>query len=151
MIFHNILLATDFGPSSRAATDLAIELAQRFGAKLTVVHACDVPVGAMRLVGIPTYDAGTAESAEFDRETALIAARYANVESTLVLGPPADEILTVADVRGVDLVVLGTHGRHGLARAVMGSVAESVVRRARVPVLTTHAKPDVVRADDAMA
>ena len=54
------------------------------------------------------------------------------------LGKPSEEIVQHAAEHEIDLIVMGTHGREGLARALMGSVAETVVRRARCPVLTVH-------------
>jgi nucleotide-binding universal stress UspA family protein len=67
---------------------------------------------------------------------ALVLKRLRKAESVLVRGPAAIEVLTVADRLKADLIVMGTHGRHGVSRLFLGSVAEKVVRGSPVPVLT---------------
>ena len=70
-----------------------------------------------------------------------VKAQVPDTESLLRAGAPADEILAVAKERNVDLIVMGTHGRKGFAHALLGSIAEKVLRRADLPVLTVHAAP----------
>ncbi len=66
-------------------------------------------------------------------------------------GAPADEILEYASQRDIDLIVMGTHGREGIARALLGSVAETVVRKASCPVLTVHSPGLEVVTDEVRA
>jgi nucleotide-binding universal stress UspA family protein len=138
--FKHIVAATDFSETSRAAFELACELARECGAALTVVHVCEVP-GYDETGPIP-YDVATpiVASAERELDGIMRRVRASCPEATAVvrIGAAAAEILALAaDVRA-DLVVLGTHGRRGFAHAVMGSVAERVVRCAPVPVLTVR-------------
>jgi nucleotide-binding universal stress UspA family protein len=72
-------------------------------------------------------------------ELARVRARVPSATSVLRQGYPVDQILSVLDSEHADLLVLGTHGRRGLPRALLGSVAEKLVRLAPVPVLTAHA------------
>jgi nucleotide-binding universal stress UspA family protein len=138
--FKHIVAATDFSETSRAAVALARDLSCETGATLTVVHVCEVQ-GLSRGGPLP-YDelAPVAARAQARIEELIASLRRACPGATALvkLGAPAEQILAVAaDVRA-DLIVLGTHGRHGLAHAVLGSVAEKVVRAAPVPVLTVR-------------
>lgn len=63
---------------------------------------------------------------------------FPKVETLVVQGPPADKILEVAQKEGVDLIIMGTHGRKGLERAIFGSVCDKVVRNSKIPVLTIY-------------
>jgi len=117
MTFQRVRLATDFSPSAKAAARLAVEVATRFDAELHVVHAYGLPGLTLpdgTFYAAPDYAAKVAESAQ----KALDA-----------------EVQAHTGLR----IVLGTHGRRGLPRWLMGSVAEHVVRTAPVPVLTVHA------------
>jgi nucleotide-binding universal stress UspA family protein len=134
--FRHILVPTDFGAASNRALDLGLEFAETFGAKLTLVHAYDLPV---------TYGEGIywpIEPIEAEAERALgevrarARARHGATDAVLGPGPAWQRILEVASERGVDLIVMGTHGRRGVSRALLGSQAERVVRLAPVPVLT---------------
>ena len=139
---RHILVPHDFGEPAQHAFDYAMDLAEKLGAKVTVVHAYEVPV-----YGFPDGVVLTAEMAgqiERAARTALegVAARGArpnvDVQVALRQGPAWSEIDAAAQQLKVDLVVIGTHGRKGMARALLGSVAEKVVRTAPVPVLTVH-------------
>lgn len=141
--FKNILVATDFGPSSQAALDLAIDFANELGAELTVLHVAEIP--PLAYAGMeyssdlvtPILDAGTKELEDLKK---AIAPRCPRVAIACRLGYPRDEILARAEACGADLVVMGTHGRRGLSRVLLGSVAERVVRLSKVPVLTVPKK-----------
>ena len=81
------------------------------------------------------------QSCEICRAAALLTEEEANElqpDCAMRIGMPADEIVQYADEHAIDLIVMGTHGREGVMRVVLGSVAETVVRRARCPVLTVH-------------
>jgi len=138
-----ILVATDFAESSRAAADAALELARTFHVPLVVVHACQVPMQiytGVPVVPVAEYARAFEDAAReaLDNEKARLGASGVEVSAVLRLGVPWKEILSTAQELGIGLVVTGTHGRHGLPRALLGSVAEKVVRLSPVPVLTIH-------------
>lgn len=127
---REVLLATDFSPHSQQAAKVAGDLARKFGARLHVLHV--------------VREAG-------DRPTALAElARLAEPLSTVVVGSPPREIVHYASREHVDLIVMGTHGRGGLSRAIHGSVTERVIRNAPCQVLAVKlAPPEVVAAPPA--
>ncbi|MGH7660606.1 MAG: universal stress protein [Vulcanimicrobiaceae bacterium] len=142
MSFKNILAAVDESPQAAAALDLAIELARAVGASLTVVHAMDPSLiatagadGAGNVLEIEMDELQTAGKELL--ETAAARVRAAGVDVTTILrdGLPAATILDTARHSDCDVIVLGTHGRHGVARVFLGSCAESVLRDSPVPVL----------------
>jgi len=134
-----ILCGADFSTIGDYALARAARLARQLDAELHVVHAFSVPVAALpegAVMGGPMHvdEASTrAHEAMRAREQ-----QYPDLDLVrhVVLGPATDEILRVADEIDADYIVMGTHGRTGWRHLVMGSVAEQVVRRAKVPVLT---------------
>jgi nucleotide-binding universal stress UspA family protein len=145
LTLRTILVPVDFEPPSDRAVETAADLAKTFGAKIVVVHAYELPFYPYPGTAAPT--AGTdlpaairsAATAGLDAIVRRIRERVPSAEGILRMGPPADEILAVARERKADLIVMGTHGRTGLAHALLGSVAEKVVRRSEVPVWTGRA------------
>jgi nucleotide-binding universal stress UspA family protein len=147
MKIDKILVATDFSPQARVACDWAMGLASALGASVVVAHVYDLPI-----VGFPDgaliVDAQTASrlsdeaQAALDAEVARVQGHGVTVEGTLRQGDPRDVIPELAKTLGAGLVVAGSHGRRGIARALLGSMAESLVRSSSVPVV-------VVRADGA--
>jgi nucleotide-binding universal stress UspA family protein len=148
MAIERILVATDFSPCARGALDLALELADKQGAQITVLHAWNAPpivsaVDAPPLIEMPGLPGVTlTEYVHDDAKRALgklvdeVRTRAPAIEHRLLLGDPRNVIV---DASGdFDLVVLGTHGRGGLARMMLGSVADYVVRHAQCPVLTVR-------------
>jgi universal stress protein A len=144
--FTKILAATDFSDDSNYALEYAEELARRFSAEILVMHV-DQPLSPVMVSELsPGLDVGAMNRVAEEqrllalRELDLITARLRDAglksRSMLRVGAPFLEIVTAAHSDGVDLVVLGTHGRSGLAHVLMGSVAERVVRKAHCPVLT---------------
>ncbi|HET6440389.1 MAG TPA: universal stress protein [Anaeromyxobacter sp.] len=142
--FKRICCPIDFSDASRAAMEVAADLARRFGASLTLLHAYPVPgytfpdgsvVASPRMLQ-ELADQAAKHLGDWQRQAQELGAPSVNGET--LVGEPAVEIVAYAKERGVDLLVLGTHGRTGLEHALMGSVAERVVRRARCPVLTVH-------------
>jgi nucleotide-binding universal stress UspA family protein len=137
----NVLMPTDFSPTSKRALEYAQALASRFGAKLHLLHVLAYPMS-----GVATPEAYWVELTDLrkrlrddvDRDMAALAASLAGIElSTKVLdGPPAPTIVAAAKDLGCDLIVMGTHGHSGIAHLLLGSVAERVVRTAPCPVLT---------------
>jgi nucleotide-binding universal stress UspA family protein len=125
---QHILVAHDFGEASSGALAYAIELAETLKARITIVHAYDIPV-----YGFPEGLALTA-----DTLGRIESATRQALEGVLRQGPAWSEIVAAAAETKADLVVIGTHGRRGLAHALLGSVAEKVVRAAPCPVLTVR-------------
>lgn len=134
-----ILFPTDFSTASDAGLQQATALARDSGAKLVIVHVEEPPA----VYGTGELYYGIAEP----DESALLEMLHAVVptdagvpyEHYLLRGDPAERIVTFADHEKCDMIVLGTHGRTGLSRLLMGSVAEAVVRRANCAVLTFKA------------
>ena len=131
---QRILLPTDFSTTSYAALRHAITMARTFGARLYLLHIpgktgenfeANIPIGQFEKLA--QEQLGMFMSPE---EIAQL-----NPEYALRIGAPAHEIVRYAEARNVDLIVMGTHGRSGVAHLLMGSVAEHVVRAAPCPVL----------------
>ena len=141
MTMSRILVPTDFSDDAEAALEYALGLAQTFGASVHLLHVVDDPFAA----GVWSSGLGAAEIAGLqatlvrDAEQRLertVPPTTTGVTSEVRIGPPPRQIVDVARERDIDLIVMGTHGRTGLAHIVMGSVAERVVRLAPCPVLT---------------
>jgi len=142
---QKILFATDFSPHSRRALDHAIDLSARLDVPLLILSAVQIPSyplpDGVILRGpdvIAELVERTRSGLEEERRIALDGGAP-SVETVWVEGPPVPEIVRVAKEQQVDLIVVGTHGRGLLARAILGSVADRVVRSAHCPVLVvTH-------------
>jgi len=142
MTFNNIVVATDFSEPSQRALELAVELAQTFKAELTLVHSWEAPSysygGGLYLPVDLITPIQQAAVAHLEKALTELKLRAPQAKSMLRTGPAWQEVLDAATELHADLIVLGTHGRRGLNRALLGSVAEKVVRMATVPVLTVH-------------
>lgn len=144
-----ILVPTDFGPASDAALAWARDLTHAYAARLSLLHVVTDP----RAIGLwtsevyvpadPETQARLLREAKERLERALPADESCRFGVTVEarIGDVAETILEIAREQKVDLIVMGTHGRHGLAHLILGSVAERVLRNAPCPVLTTHAEP----------
>jgi len=140
---RKILVAVDFGPASEAAGKRAIAIAKRFGAELVVLHVYEAPVYPYvppPLLEVDTIVATLERRAHAGvevvaRQLAAELGAGARVTSELRQGSAWRNILDVAAELDADLVVMGTHGRSGIERVLIGSVAEKVVRMSPVPVL----------------
>jgi len=148
-MFTRILVPTDFSEPSDAALDYARALADKFGATLHLLHVIEPGyiTGALSnevFIGATPGDYEmlvTDAQAKFaHRVLPSDRARY-RTTTEVMTGPSADTIVDYAEVQHVDLIVMGTHGRTGLAHLLMGSVAEHVVRMAPCPVLTVRQAP----------
>jgi nucleotide-binding universal stress UspA family protein len=133
---RSILYPTDFSESSDYVFHLACALARDYGARLLVLHVTPPPMVVYAGgVVLPLSDRDKEE--QWDKLRRLRARNpRVQVEHRLAEGEPAETILRVARETGCDLILMGTHGRTGLGRLLMGSVAEQVVRKAPCPVLT---------------
>ena len=142
----HILVPTDFGESAERATDYALALAGKFDAKLTLMHVYSTPTYTYAEGFLwPVEELARGAQVALGTVVETLKQRNAGIDSALVMGAPWEQILLVAKQRGVDLIVMGTHGRRGLSRMLLGSVAERVVRMSPVPVLAIpsaeHASP----------
>jgi nucleotide-binding universal stress UspA family protein len=135
-LFRTILYPTDFSHSSAGAYRLACSLAGYHHARLVIAHVLATPVAAYVGGGLVTDPASHLQETQRMLERMRPADVTFEVEHRLVGGEPAEEIVRLAGELKCDLIVLGTHGRTGLPRLVLGSVAEQVVRKAPCPVLT---------------
>jgi nucleotide-binding universal stress UspA family protein len=143
--FTHILAPTDFEAASADALQLAVSLASKLRARLTLLHVWEIQLYPYMDSIMNTEMMYRIERAAKERLMALLAElrpTLPDAQARLETGAPGPTILEMIPKLGVDLVVMGTHGRHGLARTLLGSVAESVVRASNVPVFTVHHTPD---------
>jgi nucleotide-binding universal stress UspA family protein len=144
-----ILVATDFGPAAEAALTYGRALAKNFGATLTVMHVAENFFLRATIADPHALKAAVARRLE-ERLTAEDR-RALHARAVLETSDqPADAITTYAKQAEIDLIVMGTHGRHGISHLLVGSVAEHVVRTASCPVLTVkHPEHEFVIPDAA--
>lgn len=140
--FKRILAAVDFGESSADALEIAVDLACQFEASLTLVHSVELIIPSYPGVELAVVDLVTPveDAARAQLEAALrrVRERVPNAQGILRRGAAAYAVLDAITELRPDLVVTGTHGRHGVRRALLGSVAEKIVRLSPVPVLTVR-------------
>jgi len=146
--FSKILAPTDFSDDSKNALGYVVELANKFGSEVLLMHV-DQPLAPVMVGDLsPGFDIGTVNRIaeeqrlmalkELDQETAKLRDAGLKARSLMRVGSPFLEIIHAAQSEGADLIVMGTHGRSGLAHVLMGSVAERVVNKAPCPVLTVR-------------
>lgn len=141
--FTHVLVPTDFSAPSRVAVAAAAAVAKSFGAKLTLLHVVEPQYAAY--AGMPFMPVVDLVSETEQAAWAGLKAQAddlpedVSVASVVRRGAAWSEILEGANECGADLIVMGTHGHTGLARALIGSTAEKVVRMSTLPVLTVHA------------
>lgn len=139
---QTIMLASDLGSASTEATDVAVELAARLGARLLIMNALDM----RRIRGTGRHD--RIDQARTERETILVdlvrQARRAGVNAEFMVWPgaPVTAIREAVEAEGADLLIVGSHGRDRAGRLVLGSVSDALVRQAPCPVLVARPRPD---------
>jgi nucleotide-binding universal stress UspA family protein len=135
MNIKRILFPTDFSHTGDAALAFAASLAKESDGRLIIVHVQEAPLaygGGEMYYGIPEPSTDELMNMLHDvkpKDSSV------PVQYRLITGDPADAIVRLAEEDDVDLIVLGSHGRTGLTRLLMGSVAEAIVRKAHCPVL----------------
>ncbi|GAA0209415.1 universal stress protein [Halobaculum roseum] len=143
-MYDDILVPTDGSPAADAAVEHAVTLADRFDATVHALYVVDA-------TAYSAIEAGTdvvAEALETEGEDAVgrIAAAADDADlpviESVISGTAYRSILDYADEHGIDMIVMGTHGRRGLDRYLLGSVTERVVRSANQPVLTVRHEGD---------
>lgn len=148
LAIRRILCPVDFSDCSEVALNEALFLAHGLGAEVEVVHAWETPVVVRPDLVVwveGTAGPALAEIVKSHSEASmkqlldkLAPEHRERVTMQIVHGPPAGTIVAYAKERGHDLIVIGSHGRTGVARLLVGSVAERVVREADCPVLVVH-------------
>ncbi len=140
--FTQILVPTDFSNGSRLAVDYALELARRLGATVHLLHVVEDPsVAGMfteAYVDLALIRKERRCDARHRMNGLLNDLHGTTITDEIASGPVAQTIAGIAADRGADFIVMGTHGRTGLAHVLVGSVAEQVIRIAGCPVLTVR-------------
>ncbi|KZN22497.1 universal stress protein UspA [Haladaptatus sp. R4] len=138
-MYERILLPTDGTPSTERAIEQALELADMCGASLHVLSVVDKTIVPTDVRADILYDELETECAEAVAEVEAAANEAGiDVETTIEHGTPHKIILDYVDEHDIDCIVMGTHGRKGLDRYLLGSVTAKVVRLSKIPVLTVR-------------
>lgn len=142
MSFKKVLIAIDASPVAAHAAEVGADLARALNAEIALIHvfSVDVPYGSD--IGIPPKELEARADAEGQSviEGFRERMRLTSALTFAVAGVPAVEVAKAAKEWSADLIVVGSHGREGMQRALLGSVAEGVMRRAPCPVLVVRAK-----------
>jgi len=147
----HILVPVDLTEGSRAVIDYAVQLARPFNARVHVVHTWEPPqyVAPDLLVAAPGWNSQSLEQVAVETAQKELTALVGRLEkpsvpltNKVLVGEASSTILDLAEREKYDLIVMGTHGRRGLPRLLLGSVAQKVVARAHCPVLTLHVAPE---------
>ena len=152
--WKKICCAVDFEDPSRVAMEQAAELARRFEAELTLVHVFVPPQRAATEIIVPPPDLASVEAAG---AMEVLAGWRADAErrsgrpvrSRILSGDAAAQLLRYVREERCDVLVVGTHGRTGMSRLVLGSVAERVARRCPCPVVIVHDRHELERESEA--
>jgi nucleotide-binding universal stress UspA family protein len=147
-MYKHVLLPTDGSEGTDAVVENAREIANRFDAEVHVLHVVDQRLSRLaqeyRDLGSDVGQTATDELGEVGQEAvSAVTSQLSDdisVTEAVVEGVPHEAILEYAADEDIDLIVMGTHGRTGLSRSLLGSVTERVVRSADVPVLTVRAE-----------
>ena len=141
--FQNILVPYDFGEPSKHALEVAMDLAKKYRSSLTLVHTWEFPsftYGGAELAALEPFTVIEAEAQrELDALLTRVRKQIPQAQAVLRRGSPWREVLAAIEEAKPDLVVMGTHSRRGLSRALLGSVTEKIVRTSPAPVLTVGA------------
>ncbi len=128
-MFKTVMVPTDGSKYSTKAEDVAISIAEKFQAKLKVVYVIDEKL-------IFPYEVMEDEGNEILAKAAKKAEKSGvEAEQVLIFGSPIKDMQKITEKTGADLVVMGTHGKYGLTKLLMGSVAENALKTVKVPVL----------------
>ncbi|MFB6222866.1 MAG: universal stress protein [Haloarcula sp.] len=145
-MYDNILIPTDGSETAENAVDQAVDVASKYGATVHALYVVDVDATSYSLgseqvdrIRQGSIDEMTEVKADADEATGYVHDRAAEhgveVEEHITAGEPARAIRSFVEDNDIDLVVMGSHGRSGLKRVILGSVTEKVLRRTRLPVL----------------
>lgn len=142
MMFRKILIAVDSGPVAAHAVNVGIELASQLKAEVAFIHTIDTAMSYTADSGIPPGEMIALAKQDAKKLLAAFRSRVTQVAPLefMPVGGLATEIVKAAKEWPADLIVIGSHGRAGVQRALLGSVAEGVMRHAPCPVLVIRAK-----------
>lgn len=144
--WRRILVPLDFSITSLRALKTAVPLARQNGAQLMLLNVVEANPYATGMEGavlvVPDADLVRSAEAELPRIARRLVPKTVKATTLVAKGRPADVIVTVAEEKGIDLIVLPTHGHTGLERLLLGSTAELVVRHAKCPVLVLRSPRD---------
>lgn len=139
-----ILFPTDFSDNSNYAFDYALDLAKKFGARLYILHVIHELIDTTGFyvpnISLDQLQTDLVKGAEemMDRFIKEKMGDFKEYETMNIIGLPHIEVMNVAKDKGIDMIVMGTHGRTGIDRVLFGSTAEKVVKKAPCPVLTVR-------------
>jgi nucleotide-binding universal stress UspA family protein len=149
MKVRKLLFPTDFSDGASLALRAAVELAADNDAELILVHVWHPPYVGPEVMfpDVLAADLRRESERELDRvKTEVVRHGFERVRTVFLVGTPWNEIVHYAERHAVDLIVMGTHGRSGIKRVLLGSVAERVVRHASCPVLVVREPAEPARA-----
>jgi nucleotide-binding universal stress UspA family protein len=143
MGFQKMLIAVDDDPIAARAAEVGMDLARSLHAQVALIHAIDPSLTFAPDIGIGADEFALRAQQDGTRLMADLRARLpagTQARQFISQGSPGSEIVKAAREWEADLIVIGSHGRHGITRALVGSVAEAVMREAPCPVLVVRAK-----------
>lgn len=143
MRFRKVLIAVDDDPIAAQAAEVGVDLARTLNAEVALIHAIDPSLIFAPEAGIAADELALRAEQDGARLMADFRARLpatTHVLQFIPQGLPGSEIVKAAREWAADLIVIGSHGRHGITRALVGSVADAVMREASCPVLVVRAK-----------
>ncbi|NNM60059.1 MAG: universal stress protein [Legionellales bacterium] len=136
--YRHVLLTTDFTDSGKKCLKKAQIIAEDYKAKLTVLHVVEpLPAYAMSYMGTLNLEEEMMNQAQISLESLMKDLTFSGADSLIELGSVKSSILKVAEEKSVDLIIVGSHGRHGLERLI-GSTAAAVLQGAKCDVLVVH-------------
>lgn len=147
-MFDRILIPTDGSDPAKPAVEMALRLAKTHGATLHILFIVDQPTSVSGIgegfSGLDNLLDAIEEEGHQATDAIAKQARDRDIETTTTVrrGNPPEDILTYANEHNIDVIIMGTHGRTGVKRALLGSVTEDVVRHSEIPVLTVHREPE---------
>ena len=143
-LYKKILIATDGSEYTKKAIDYGIDIAINTGAKLQAIYVVDTGAYKSIPLSAPQEYAYSILKQEGDMAIKYVAdmveAAGLEVEGIIAEGHPADEIIKYAEKNSIDLIVMGTLGKSGLDRFLLGSVADKVIRNSKIPVIVVPVK-----------
>ena len=146
-LFRKVLIATDGSEYTKKAIDYGIELAINTGAKLQAIYVVDTGGYKSIPLSAPQEYAYSILRQEGDMAIKYVAdsaeAAGLEAEGIIVEGHPAEEIIKYAEENSIDLIVIGTLGKSGLDRFLLGSVADKVIRNSKIPVIAVPVKEKI--------
>jgi len=143
MSFKKVLIAIDGEPVAVRAAETGVDLAQALGAEVAFVHVVDASLAYSGDTGPPASELIAAAKLDAKRLVTALRQRlspHSSVLEFIQVGTPSEEIVKAAKEWSADLLVIGSHGRGGMQRALLGSVAETVMRRAPCPLVVVRSK-----------